>query len=257
MKYDSDLTDSQWKVIAKIFDDKDINRLRKHLLKEIVDAILYISKAGVQWRLLPKDFPKWQLVYYYFRTWTAKGLVRRIHDTLQERLRLKRGRQASPSLGIVDSQSVKTASMTRKKGIDANKKISGRKRFVVTDVLGLLMAVVIASANTGEREGARLVFKELQGKFPRLEKVLADQGFDGKAFFAWVLSSFGWVLEIVAKVAGIGGFQVLPKRWIVERTFGWFGYQRRLAKDYEEKEEHSVAFIQWSMIRLMAIKLAY
>lgn len=142
MKYDADLTDSQWKVIVKIFDDKDINRQRKHSLKEIVDAILYISKAGVQWRLLPKDFPKWQLVYY-FRTWTAKGLVRRIHDTLQNQLRLKRGRQASPSPGILDSQSVKTASMTRKKGIDANKKISGRKRFVITDVPGLLMAVVL------------------------------------------------------------------------------------------------------------------
>ena len=257
MKYDSDLTDSQWEVIAKIFDDKDISRKRKHLLKEIVDAILYLSKSGTQWRLLPNDFSKWQLVYYYFRTWSAKGLVQRIHDTIRELLRLKRGRQASPSLGILDSQSVKTASMTKKKGIDANKKVSGRKRFIVTDVLGLLMAVVLTSANTGEREGAKLAFKELQGKFPRLTKILADQGFDGKEFFAFVLSSFGWVLEVVAKVAGIGGFQVIPKRWIVERTFGWFGYQRRLAKDYEEKEEHSVAFIQWSMIRLMVIKLAH
>lgn len=257
MKYDSDLTDSQWEVIAKIFDDKDISRKRKHLLKEIVDAILYLSKSGAQWRLLPNDFSKWQLVYYYFRTWKAKGLVQRIHDSLRELLRLKRGRQATPSLGILDSQSVKTASMTKKKGIDANKKVSGRKRFIATDTLGLLMAVVLTSANTGEREGARLVFKELQGKFPRLAKILADQGFDGKEFFAWVFSSFGWVLEIVAKVAGIGGFQVIPKRWIVERTFGWFGYQRRLAKDYEEKEEHSVAFIQWCMIRLMVIKLAH
>jgi putative transposase len=252
MNYDSNLTDSQWEIISEIIDDQ---RKRKYSLRLIVDAILYVTKSGVQWRLLPKDFPKWQLVYYYFRKWSLNGLTEQIHESLLAKVRRKKGKQASPSLGLMDSQSIKTTSVTQEKGIDGNKKISGRKRFIVTDTIGLILAIFIAPANTGEREGAEQVLRTMRGKYPRLVRILADQGFDGQAFIEKIERTFGWVLEIVAKAAGIGGFQVLPKRWIVERTFGWLAFQRRLVKDYEDIIEHSTCFVHWAMIRLMVRKL--
>jgi transposase len=137
--YDSNLTDSQWEIIESILDDQ---RKRKYSLRVIINAILYISKTGGQWRMLPKDFPSWQLIYYYFRSWSYNGLTEQIHQVLLVKVRQKKGKQPSPSLGLVDSQSVKTASMTKEKGIDGNKKISGRKRFIVTDTLGLVLAIL-------------------------------------------------------------------------------------------------------------------
>ena len=172
-----------------------------------------------------------------------------------KKVRLKKGKQSSPSLGLVDSQSVKTHSMTKEKGFDGGKSINGRKRFIVTDTLGLVLAIIVVSANVGERAGAELLCEELKGKWERLTKILADQGFDGQDFIARIYKAFGWVLEIVAKVAGVGGFQVLPKRWIVERTFGWFSFHRRLSKAYEVKTEHSADFVRWAQIRLMSRQL--
>lgn len=255
MIYSSCLTDSQWQIIADFFSAKELTRKRQHSLRAIVSAIFYITKSGGQWRLLPHDFPKWELVYYYFQKWSDNGFVEFLHDALREKVRLKKGKKPIPSLGLLDSQSVKTASMTEQKGFDGNKKVLGRKRFIITDTLGLLMALVITNANVGEREGAKLAFAQLKRLFPGLQKILADQGFGGEEFCQWVKKSFVWVFEIVAQVAGIGGFHVLPKRWIVERTFGWFNFQRRLVKDYEQKTEHSTAFIYWAMIRLMVRKL--
>lgn len=254
--YDTNLSDSQWEIIEKIIDDK---RKRKHSLRVIVNAILYLTKTGIQWRMLPKDFPKWQLVYYYFNKWAGDGLTEQIHDILIKQVRKSKQKEISPSLGLIDSQSVKTASVTQEKGIDGNKKVQGRKRFIVTDTLGLILAISICPANIGEREGAKLVMKELQFKraafrYPRLIKILADQGFDGEEFVNKIYRTFGWVLEIVAKVAGVSGFQVQPIRWVVERTFGWLGFQRRLVRDYEVLTQNSIAFIHWAMIRLMVRK---
>ena len=161
----------------------------------------------------------------------------------------------SPSLGLVDSQSVKTASVTKEKGIDGNKKVNGRKRFILTDTLGLLMGILIVGANVGERKGAEKLFGQVQGKYPRLQKVLADQGFDGEKYVTRIERAFGFVFEIVNKALGVGGFQVQPKRWIVERTFGWLIWNRRLVKDYEENTEVSKAIIQLAMIRLMLKQL--
>lgn len=250
--YSTNLTDSEWEIIEKIINDQ---RKRKYSLLEIINAILYITKSGVQWRLLPNDFPKWQLVYYYFRKWSNNGLVEEIHDTLHTLVRKKIGKQVSPSVGILDSQSIKTASVTLEKGYDGGKKVQGRKRFIVTDTLGYLLAIIICPANIGERKGAKLVLEKLRYKYPRLTKILGDQGFDGKEFIQSIFERFQWTLEIVAKVVGISGFQVLPKRWIVERTFGWFSFHRRLVKDYETSNKASIAFIQWTMIRLMVKKL--
>lgn len=253
MSYETNLTDARWEIIAEFIED---GRRRKYSLRTIVDALLYVVKTGCQWRYLPKDFPKWQLVYYYFRKFETTGLIEILHDTLREQVRVKKGKEVSPSLGLVDSQSVKTASVTTEKGLDGNKKVNGRKRFILTDTLGLMMGILIVAANTGERAGAESLFYEARGKYPRLQKVMADQGFDGVGYVTRIESLFGFIFEIVNKVLGIGGFQVLPKRWIVERTFGWLIWNRRLVKDYEENTEVSRAFIHLAMIRLMLRQLA-
>ena len=253
MSYETNLTDARWEIIAEFIED---GRKRQSDLRSVVDAILYLVKTGCQWRYLPEDFPKWQLVYYYFRKFEATGVIEIIHDSLRERVRVKKGKEGSPSLGLIDSQSVKTASLTTEKGLDGNKKINGRKRFILTDTLGLMMGILIVAANVGERSGAQQLFEQSKGKYPRLQKVLADQGFDGKKYVAEVERLFGFIFEIVNKVLGVGGFQVLPKRWIVERTFGWLVWNRRLVKDYEAKTEVSKALIQIAMIRLMLKQLA-
>ena len=253
MCYQTNLTDARWQIIAEFIED---GRKRRSSLRSVVDAILYLVKTGCQWRYLPKDYPKWQLVYYYFRKFETTGVIEIIHDSLREQVRVKKGKQSSPSLGLVDSQSVKTASLTTEKGLDGNKKVTGRKRFILTDTLGLLMGVLIVAANVGERAGAQELFEQSKGKYPRLQKVLADQGFDGEKYVAKVEQLFGFIFEIVNKVLGVSGFQVLPKRWIVERTFGWLVWNRRLVKDYEEKTEVSKALIQMAMIRLMLKQLA-
>ena len=244
--YPTDLTDNQWSKIEKLFD----SRKRKHPLKAIVNALFYITKSGIQWRMLPKEYPKWQLVYYYFRKWTSEGLIEEMHDMLRSLCRKQAGRAESPSLGLIDSQSVKTSSMTHDKGYDGGKKVQGRKRHIVTDTMGFILSVVVHSADIQDREGAKSVLQELRFKFSRLKKILADGGYTGELGL-WVLQMTDWVLEIVAKVAGTGRFNVIPKRWIVERTFGWFNFNRRLAKDYEINTDCSTAFIQLTMCRIM------
>jgi putative transposase len=254
MSYETNLSDARWAIIADFIED---GRKRKHSLRNVVDAMLYVTKTGCQWRYLPQEcFPKWQLVYYYFRKFETTGLIEIIHDEFRERVREKKGKEKCPSLGLVDSQSVKTASITAEKGLDGNKKVNGRKRFLLTDTLGLIIGILVVAANVGERSGAEKLFLAIRGKYPRLEKVLADQGFNGEDYVARIESLFGFIFEIVNKVLGVGGFQVLPKRWIVERTFGWLIWNRRLVKDYEEKVEVSRAFIHLAMIRLMVKQLA-
>lgn len=160
-----------------IFKDRLAKRFQEKV--DINDQINSVVKTGCGWRYLPKDFPNWQLVYDYFRKFETTGLIEILHDTLREKVRVKKGKEISPSLGLVDSQSVKTASVTMDKGLDGNKKVNGRKRFILTDTLGLMMGILIVAANTGERAGAESLFYEARGKYPRLQKVLADQGFDG------------------------------------------------------------------------------
>ncbi len=155
------------RIIAEYIED---GRKRKYSLRRIIDAVLYVVKTGCQWRYLLLDFPKWQLVYYYFRKFETTGLIEIIHDTLREKVREKKGKQISPSLGLIDSQSVKTASLTQEKGIDGNKKINGRKRFILTDTVGLMMGILIVAANVGERAGSGKTLSSNAGKISALGK---------------------------------------------------------------------------------------
>jgi len=250
-RYPTDLADNQWQVINNILHD---TRKRKHELKELWNAMLYIVKSGCQWRMLPSDFPKWQLVYYYFRKWASWGVIEQVHDEIHQKVRKSLGKEESPSLGLMDSQSVKTSSMTIEKGFDGNKQINGRKRHIMTGTLGFLMAIVIHNANINDREDAKLLLEKAKCKYHRLTKILVDQGYTGE-LIEWTMKIFGWIIEVVNKVAGIYRFNVLPKRWIVERTFGWFNFQRRLSKDYEVLPCCSEAMIRLVMIRIMLNKI--
>ena len=246
--YPTNLSDSQWSAILGILDDK---RKRKHSLREIFNAIFYMLKTGCQWRMLPKDFPKWQLVYYYFNKWKLEGFIEEIHERIRDLTRKNAGRERSPSLGLIDSQSVKT---TRSgglcRGIDGGKKTKGRKRHIIVDTMGLLLAVVVHAANVHDSKGAPLVFYELRCRFSRLVKIIADGGYRGE-LVENTKRAFGWILEIVLRKDDSTKFQALPQRWIVERTFAWFESYRRLSKDFEYHTETSQAMIQLAMIKIM------
>jgi putative transposase len=252
--YPSDLTESQWQVIENLVDPNQ--RKRKYSLHEIMNALLYLAKSGVQWRMLPKDFAPWESVYYYFRKWKRDGLMEEIHDVLVEKVRIRVGKKPTPTVGIVDSQSVKTCNVCQGDiGYDGGKKIKGRKRHLVVDTLGLIMIVVIHAANIHDSIGAREVMRTLKDKYlSGIQKIFADGGYLGE-LIEWVRIQFGWTLEIV-KGNELGTFKVLPKRWIVERTLAWISFHRRLSKDYERLPESSIAFIQLSMIRLMVNRIS-
>lgn len=247
-RYPTDMTDSQWNAIVVIFDD---TRKRKHSLRTIFDAIFYLLKTGCQWRMLPLDFPKWQLVYYYFNKWKSEGIIEEIHERLRDKTRKAAGRECSPSLGLIDSQSVKTTrSGGVARGIDGGKNTKGRKRHIMVDTMGLLMAVVVHAANIHDSKGAPFVFRELKFRFSRLVKIIADGGYRGE-LVQNTKKAFGWVLEVVLRKDDSPKFQVIPKRWVVERTFAWFESYRRLSKEFEFHTQTSQAMIQLAMIKIM------
>ena len=249
--YPTDLTDSQYKVIESIINDQ---RKRKFHLKTILEAILYINKGGIQWRLLPKEFPSWQLTYYYFRKWLLTGLWVKIQTKLRELVRVKQGRKPCPSMGIIDSQSIKNSEWgIPDKGFDGNKKIKGRKRHLVVDTLGLLLCIIVTQANVHDSVAAETVMRKMKGKFPRMKKILADGGYLGERLIRLARSSLHSAFEVVTRKEE-SGFQVIPKRWIVERSIGWFNWSRRLSKDYEANMASSEAWVYIASISMMIRK---
>jgi len=250
--YPTNLTENQWQNYEKFLND---NRKRKHSIREIFDAIFYLLKTGCQWRMLPLHFPPWGTVYYYYSQWKNIGLIEEIHEAVRNLVRKKAGRQESPSAAIIDSRSVKsTRSGGECRGVDGGKKTKGRKQHIVTDTLGLLLVVVVHAANIHDSKAAQDVISRLRGRFDRLSKIFADGGYRGELVDN-VKRIFGWVIDIVLRTDHEKNFVVLPKRWVVERTFSWFESYRRLSKDYEYLTGTSETMIQLAMIRLMLNRL--
>ncbi|MER7490782.1 IS5 family transposase [Streptomyces sp. NPDC126497] len=253
--YPSDLTDEQWVLVEPLLLAARVGpkggRREKHPRRRIVDAISYVVRTGCSWRQLPKDFPPWPTVYWYFTWWHDDGTAERIHDALRDQVR-----EAEPSAGLIDSQSVRTADTVPAgtRGFDAGKKVKGRKRFIVTDTLGLLLAVHVVAASIQDRDGARRPLLWTRLDHPGVKKIWADQGFAGR-LVDWTAQILGRELEIVRKDPGQRGFQVQPKRWAIERTLSWITAHRRLARDYEQQPAHSETMIRWAMIGIMVRRL--
>ncbi|MFI6544375.1 IS5 family transposase [Streptomyces prunicolor] len=260
--YPSDLADEQWALVEPLLPPARVGpkggRREKHPRRRILDAIFYVVRTGCAWRQLPKDFAPWQTVYWYFTWWHDDGAVERIHDALRSKVRQADGRGAEPSAGLIDSQSVRTADTVpaATRGFDAGKKVKGRKRFIVTDALGLLLAVHVVAASVQDRDGAKRPLLWIGLDHPGVRKVWADQGFAGR-LVDWAAQILGRELEIVRKDLDQRGFQVQPSagRWNAPSRGSPLTAHRRLARDYETSLAHSETMIRWAMIGIMVRRL--
>ena len=250
--YPSDLTDRQWQVIKNMLPQP--NRKRKHDLRGIWNSLLYLVKTGCQWRMLPKCFPDWRLVYYYYSRWRDIEIIEEIMHHLRELARIKIGKSAKATAAVVDSQSVKSGLSCAMKGFDGNKKINGRKRHIVTDTNGWLLAVLVHSANLHDSTMAMLLFRRLKESLHGILAIFADGGYRGKLVDS-AMQTFGYVIHIVMRNDDRKTFKVVPKRWVVERSFAWMNGHRRLSKDYEFLCESSETMVQLSAIKILMSKI--
>ena len=256
MRYTSDLTHAEWQLIDYCFPKPSKKgRRRKHPFRELLNAIFYLVRTGCQWRNLPKDFAPWRTVYHYFRLWKRNGLWHQIHTHLREHLRLVEGRKRQPSAGIIDSQSVKSTETSDERGYDAGKKVNGRKRHILVDTIGFVLLVMVLPANIQDRDGAKQLLAAFfsQKTRRRVKHIWADGGYAG-TLVAKARKLWRCTVEIV-KRSELHTFKVLPRRWVVERTFGWLGRYRRLSRDYERQATTGESMVCLAMIRLMLARL--
>jgi transposase len=263
-RYPSDVSEAGWEllrpqaqaVMAELCRSPG-GRPMEHDLRAVLDAIRYVTRYGIEWRALPVDFPPWEAVYAFFERWNARGLPQGLVDRLRGRLRVAYGRAELPSAGSIDSQSVKAADTVgaASRGYDSGKKINGRKRHIAVDTLGLVLTVIVTAASVQDCEGAFRLLALLRERFSTIALVWADGGYSGR-LVTWAHTVLALTLAIVKRTDDTTGFVVLPRRWVVERTFGWLLRYRRLVRDYERRPEHHEAMVLWATVAIMTRQLA-
>jgi transposase len=255
--YDTDVTDAQWKLLERLLPSAKRRGRPRTPLREVFNAVLYVAKSGCPWRLLPKSFPPWKTVYHHFRHWSRDNTWSALNDVLRARVRSRHGKKCRPKAAVLDSQTVRSDCHGGDVGYDAGKKTKGRKRFLLVDTLGMVLGVSVQPANTQERAGALALLAMVLPFFTWLRKLWVDGGYAGPDFAQAVREHRPKLeVEVIKRGDDTSGFKVLPRRWVVERTFGWLMRHRRLVRDYERTDNSATAWIHVAMIRIMLRRLA-
>lgn len=256
-RYETDLTDAQWRRLQPMLPSASRLGRPRTPLRPVVDARLYLLKSGCPWRLLPKNFPPWQTVYHFFWQWSRGPILCGLNGRLRALVRASEGKRCRPTAAVLDSQTVRSGAHGGTVGYDPGKKTKGRKRFLLVDTLGMVLGAAVVPADRPERAGAKALLQPLLAWFPWLRKLWVDSGYSGPDFASWVREQRPKLeVEVIKRSDDLRGFHLLPKRWIVERTFAWLVQNRRLVRDYEQSETSATAFIYLALIRLMLRRLA-